>query len=250
MYKLIFPSDFGFKLSRRKHLPLVKAFDGEYRADQFLRLLWNTRRWKRVYENDDYLEVKTDKYEIRLIREPNSHYKSPSYTRSFFNHYWEWKQQYAPPFSLLGKTVLDVGSGCGETPLIWFELGASKVICVDSNPYACYHLRENADHNNWNVEIHHDLFNEKHLKLDWDFAKIDCEGGENFIMFNSVALPKKPIVLETHSALLTYYFLSRLFNCFQVLNRENGAITHGILRNYSKDLELKMKISEVKAQYG
>src|SRR5207245_11276968 len=43
----------------------------------------------------------------------------------------EWHKWYLPQKSIEGKTVLDVGAGCGETAFFYLKHGAQHVICVE-----------------------------------------------------------------------------------------------------------------------
>src|SRR5437899_4882266 len=50
-----------------------------------------------------------------------------------------WHRFYLP----VGKTVLDLGAGCGETAFFYLNHGAEKVICVEGDPGAATLLRKN-----------------------------------------------------------------------------------------------------------
>jgi hypothetical protein len=228
---LIFPQDLSLNFSRRRHLPYFKAFDTEYWPHQFLTFLWRARGWHLIEEKPYYAVYQIGDYRLKLLRIRDPHYNSPSYTSSLFKHFFDWKTQYKPPFPLKAKTVLDVGSGVGETALLFFTLGAEKVICVDINPQACQILRENADANGWDVDIINEPFSPRHLSESWDFCKIDIEGAEECLL-SVDELPSKPIVLETHGVDVTNGFLERGFQIFTVLHREDRDISHTISRNY------------------
>lgn len=42
-----------------------------------------------------------------------------------------WEKYYLPPFPLYGKTILDVGAGCGETAFFYILYGAKKIIAIE-----------------------------------------------------------------------------------------------------------------------
>ncbi len=83
-----------------------------------------------------------------------------------------WHKHYLP----IGKTVLDVGAGCGETAYFYLRHGAERVICIESNPEAIRMLHANFNHDA-RVLI---------LEATIDSVKVDIEGGED------------KMVLETH----------------------------------------------------
>ena len=83
-----------------------------------------------------------------------------------------WHVAYLP----VGKTVLDLGAGCGETAFFYLNHGADHVICVESDPEAVAHLRRNFEGDS-RVTI---------LPVHVDSVKIDIEGSED------------GMVLETH----------------------------------------------------
>jgi predicted RNA methylase len=63
-----------------------------------------------------------------------------------FQYYGEWESFYViDRQKLRDATVLDVGAGCGETAAFYFEKGAKKVICVESDPRCVYrHVKATA----------------------------------------------------------------------------------------------------------
>ncbi len=109
-----------------------------------------------------------------------------------------WPFVYLPGFSLEGKTVLDVGAGCGETAAFWFEHGASRVVAIESDPKACALLKKNAQRNRWQVEVVEGPFRLEHLSISHDFLKIDIEGGEKLLLDYDGEL--KPCCIEIHSS--------------------------------------------------
>jgi SAM-dependent methyltransferase len=97
-----------------------------------------------------------------------------------FQYYGEWESFYViDKQKLRGATVLDVGAGCGETAAFYFEKGAKKVICVESDPRCVRMLEFNRLVNDWNLEIVHSAFDPTILgRREVELAKFDCEGCE------------------------------------------------------------------------
>lgn len=128
-----------------------------------------------------------------------SHFKLTPYAQNVLG---EVRQGfYRPPFSLTGKTVLDLGACCGETAWYFLEvLGAKRVICVECDPANIRLLEENRRVSGLDFEIIAEPFNLHHLELSYDFVKCDVEGAEwllaEFIeRFGFV----KPCVVEVHN---------------------------------------------------
>lgn len=233
------PTGLGLKLSARRRLPIILAYDGEYWPHSFLALVLRSLAWKRIEENPEYGIYKIGNQTIKLLRNPEKALNSPSYTRGFFAHcFQDWQRQYAPPHSpmtlrrnwLKGKTVLDVGSGVGETVFLFNRMGAERFICVDQNPKSCEVLRENAERNEWDATILCEPFSPKHMDLDWDYAKIDVEGGESCLLTLD-RMPLKPIVMEVHSSKLVDSFINKFhFHIHEVLRRDDGKVAYAIMR--------------------
>ncbi len=89
-----------------------------------------------------------------------------------------WERLYLPAFSLKGKTVLDIGAGAGETAQFYLSHGAEMIIAVEPTRDAFECLKANAERNHWNAELHNEAFNLRHLNIEHDFMKMDCEGCE------------------------------------------------------------------------
>jgi SAM-dependent methyltransferase len=176
-------------LSSRKRVPLLKLQQRTYYPQQFFRLMLLTRNWSVLSRTPDYVMVQIDNSSLKLI---------PSYLSIVFSEWHlEWERYYLPPFDLKGKTVLDVGAGCGETALFYFKHGARKVICVEANPQSLSFLRENSLKGDWNTEIIEGLFSLDMLNLDFDFMKMDCEGCESLLRGSDHL---SPCVIEVHEA--------------------------------------------------
>ncbi len=152
-------------------------------------MMWLTRRWRILERTQDHVTVQIAGHKLKLV---------PGYLSIVFSEWHsEWERYYLPPFSIRGKTVLDVGAGCGETALFYLSHGANKVICVETNPRSLSFLEENAKANMWNVQIVPGFFNLDMLNYPIDFVKMDCEGCEEALL-NVDRLP--PIALEVHTA--------------------------------------------------
>jgi tRNA G37 N-methylase Trm5 len=114
----------------------------------------------------------------------------------------QWEKYYLPEFSLEGKTVLDVGAGCGETAYFYFLHGARRVIAVEIDPVQVELLKRNADLNGWSqkgyqLDIIPRAFEVEDLRREkFDFAKIDIEGGEvDLLKLDEISFH---LVMEAH----------------------------------------------------
>lgn len=108
---------------------------------------------------------------------------------------------YKPPFSLKGKTVLDLGACCGESAWYFLEvLGADKVFCVESDAFNIKLLRYNREVSKLNFEVIPEKFKIEHLQLPFDFLKCDIEGSESLLADCFEREPCGwPCVVEAHS---------------------------------------------------
>ena len=53
-----------------------------------------------------------------------------------------WEQLYVlPDFDFKGKTILDVGCGCGETAHFYYDKGAGKIIGIEPDPVAAAYFQ-------------------------------------------------------------------------------------------------------------
>jgi len=175
-------------LTRRKKLPAFYILGKAYLPHKALKLLW-TSRWLKVIEyNDEYTILEGEGNTLKLLNQ---------YTSFLIGEWDVWKKYYIPHFPLHGKTVLDIGAGCGETAWFWFLHGASRVIAVEPNVKAVECLKENVERNSWNVQIIAEPFSLEHLKLNYDFMKMDGEGCEELLL--SMLRIDKPCVVEVHN---------------------------------------------------
>lgn len=113
-----------------------------------------------------------------LEREGTTLFLKTPYWRVLFLESRAWERVYLPGFSLEGKVVLDVGAGCGETAELFFRHGARKVIAIEANPDLKGYLGYNSFMNRWQMDVRMEPFSLEHMDLEFDFMKVDCEGGE------------------------------------------------------------------------
>ncbi len=144
-----------------------------------LAVSWN---WRMV--SDD--QIKIGPYVLEV---------TPYYMELLWREWRAWSKWYLPPWPLYGKTVLDVGAGCGETALFYYYHGAEKVIAVEPEPSLAPLLKRNGDRNHWNMEIIARPFDESMLGRRFDFMKMDGEGCEAQLLSLEV-LP--PCAIEVH----------------------------------------------------
>jgi 2-polyprenyl-3-methyl-5-hydroxy-6-metoxy-1,4-benzoquinol methylase len=151
-----------------------------------------------VEQKDDCIIVQYRGVRLKLLK----------YHAVEFINYWEaWKKCYLPKFSLEGKTILDVGAGCGETAFLFLLHRAEKVVAVEPDSKAVECIRENIKTNKWNVEVIPECFSLEHLKLRFDYMKMDCEGCEEMLLHISEL--NKPSVVEVHKSDLLKRFERR-----------------------------------------
>ena len=144
-----------------------------------LAISWN---WKML--DKDVVEI--GRYTLEL---------TPYYFELLWREWRSWKNWYLPPWSLKGKTVLDVGAGCGETALFYYSHGASKVIAVEPQSSLISLLRSNMARNKWEMQIVEGPFQPSMLEWDFDFMKMDGEGCETLLL-GANSLP--PCAIEVH----------------------------------------------------
>ncbi|MDG6982836.1 MAG: glycosyltransferase [Nitrososphaerota archaeon] len=108
-----------------------------------------------------------------------------------------WSEAYLPPAGVKGKTVLDVGAGCGETAFFYLNHGARAVVAIEPDHEAAQMLRENARVNRWNVQVIERPFKNEYLETPHDFLKMDGEGCESELLTYGGLLGD--CVIECHS---------------------------------------------------
>lgn len=94
-----------------------------------------------------------------------------------------WNAWYLPDCSLQGATVIDGGSGCGESDYYFRKHGAVKVIGVEIREDCVRDHRANASLNHWQgSEVINAPFDPEQLKRPHTFVKLDVEGGEKLLL--------------------------------------------------------------------
>ncbi len=169
-----------------------------------LAISWN---WKIVSDNS----VKIGPYVLEV---------TPYYLELLWREWQAWKNWYLPPWSLKGKTVLDVGAGCGETALFYYYHGANKVIAVEPEPVLTSILKRNVACNEWNMEIVETPFEPSMLEWSFDFMKMDGEGCENTLL-TADTLPPCAVEVRNRSVLDG---LTRRFELTVLPQKENWIV--------------------------
>ncbi|MDA4137131.1 MAG: hypothetical protein OK449_09090 [Thaumarchaeota archaeon] len=188
------------RITRFGSRPLSLEVAGkQYNPYHYAKRAVKFRKWKFRKRGDNYAVVHDG--QVMLL----SKYHCAA---TVSEYYTQWSYDYIPTeFSLKGLTVLDAGAGCGETAHLFLENGAAKVIAIEPDPSACENLRQTIKVNDWPVEVIQEPFKLEHLKLKFDFCKMDIEGGEAELL-KLDALPF-PISIEVHSEELKRQFEER-----------------------------------------
>lgn len=174
-------------LSRRKKIPVFYVFGYSVLPWKGLQLAIRSRWLKEISETNESVIFEAFGQRLKLLRQ---------YAFWFVDEWVIWKRYYLPHFSLVGKTVLDVGAGCGETAFFYFMHGANKVVAIEPHAKAIEYLRENAEKNKWNIDIIPENFKLEHLKIPHHFMKMDIEGGEIELLTTQIS---EPCVVEVHN---------------------------------------------------
>ncbi len=193
------PYNIKLGLSRRKKVPVFYMFEKTYLPHQFLSLLVSIKWLKIVNKDGESVVIDLYGQQIRLLN---------NFFVIFADEWREWERYYLPTFSLSGKTVLDIGAGCGETAFFYLLYGARKVVAIEPDRKALECLKENAKRNNWNVEIIPEAFKLEHLKIPHDFMKMDIEGHEITLLKTPII---KPCIVEVHTNELARKFEEKGF---------------------------------------
>jgi SAM-dependent methyltransferase len=193
------PFDISLGFSKKRKVPILYFFGKSFLPHQLLKILALMRWVKIVDKNREGIVIELYGQRIKLL-----------YSLFFIviDEWKTWEKYYLPPFTLYGKTVLDVGAGCGETAFFYILYGAEKVIAIEPDEKALKCLKENVKKNNWNVEIIPEPFKAEHLNLPHDFMKMDIEGGEVALIDLKI---NKPCVVEVHSYELMLKFQEKNF---------------------------------------
>ena len=134
-----------------------------------------------------------------------------------------WPEVYLPGFSLKGKTVLDIGAGCGETAQFFFDQGAVRVVCVEADYKAASYIAYNvAKSYRWGeTEIHGGVpFALEHLSIPHDFLKMDIEGGEKILTEYEGSLG--PCRIELHPELIGKETTDKIIKKFDLRQIQPG----------------------------
>ena len=190
MGKLIRPS---LGISPKRHVPALYIGKRGLFPHEYIRIAWQMRDWKIQRKGADSYLISHGNDSLIL---------TGARVGAVICEWKQWEKHYLPEFSLDGKTILDVGAGCGETAYLYFQHGAKRVIAIEIDPVQVEVLKRNSDLNSWNNETRElkiiprafelqDLSREK-----FDFAKIDIEGGEaDLLKLDEISFP---LVMEAH----------------------------------------------------
>ena len=181
------PFDISVTLSKKKKIPVFYMFGRTFLPHQLLRFLASARWAKIIGKNRESVVIELYGQRIWLLN---------NFFIIFVNEWRIWEKYYLPTFSLKGKTVLDVGAGCGETAFFYLLHGTQKIVAIEPDREAIACLRENASRNGWNVEIIPEAFKLNHLDIPHDFMKMDIEGQEKELLQTSNITP---CIIEVHS---------------------------------------------------
>jgi hypothetical protein len=184
-------------MSAKRHVPALYIGKRGLFPHEYVRIAWQMRDWKIEKSDADSYVVKHGETSLLL---------TDWHVGDIICQWKQWEKYYLPEFSLEGKTVLDVGAGCGETAYFYFLHGAKRVIAVEVDPVQLELLKGNAELNGWNDDGHQlniipRAFEVEDLRREkFDFAKIDIEGGEaDLLALDEIDFP---MVLEAHGAYL------------------------------------------------
>jgi hypothetical protein len=136
---------------------------------------------------------------------------------------------YLPPFSLSGKTVLDLGATCGEVAWYYLKHGAKKVICVECDSNRVKLLKENQRNLSMNIDVVAEPFRSEHLSLPHDFIKCDIEGYEMELLPYAESL--KPCILEAHTGWVIEQFEKHGFHKITGSSREVSGVRFCMMTN-------------------
>jgi tRNA G37 N-methylase Trm5 len=183
-------------IAKKSHLPAFKILDFSFGPISIVRVLWSTRKLS-LKDLGQEAMVKTQRSRLRLTR---------AKAALMMSEWSLWNRFYIPRAGIVGKTILEVGAGCGESAAVLFEKGAKKVVCVEPNDEDVRYPSENIKENGWNAEIIPTKFNLSILNGAFDLVLMDCEGCEAELLCLDI-LPY--IIIEVHTKELKEKFLDK-----------------------------------------
>ena len=213
-------------LSPKRHLPTLYIGRRVVLSHEYMRIAWQMRDWKLKRTMANSYIVGHEKDSLLLTE---------TQTANIICEWKNWQKYYLPGFSLEGKTVLDIGAGCGETAYFYFLHGVKQVIAVEMDPVQVALLKENSSLNRWNVSGERLRIIPRAFELEdinretFDFVKMDIEAGEVFLL--SLDKIDFPIVLEAHGEEL----MNRLLEKFKlhIVSKSKFPLQEAwIVRNY------------------
>ena len=201
-------------LSHKKRLPCIWFIGESFYPPSFISLVRKARNWSILNSGND----------IIMRHKSGSIFNSNLRYCQLIMHEWtDWEKAYFPRLSLNGKTILDVGAGCGETALFFFRRGARKVICIEKDQSLLPFLTRNRILNQWNMEIIAEPFKLEHLSLlKFDYAKIDIEGAESALL--QLDEINFPLCLEAHDKHLEISFRKRGFETVWKMKKKDVVV--------------------------
>ena len=108
---------------------------------------------------------------------------------------WPW---YIPKDGLEGKTVLDLGAGCGETAYLFFKHGAKRVVAVEPNPVRAANFEKNVRRFGWDAKLYPRGFQPSDMDVPHDFLKSDTEGWEQLMLDAPDKIGQATVEVHTH----------------------------------------------------
>lgn len=205
---------FGIKcgLSKRRKVPCIFMFERNLLSHQILHVIASSRWLKIIDKDDESQTIELYGQQLRLLN---------SCFLALVNEWRIWERYYLPNFSLDGKTVLDIGAGCGETAFFYLLNGAKKIVAIEPNGKAIECIEKNGEKNNWNVEAITDVFKLEHINIPHDFMKMDIEGHEKELL----KVPyNKHCIVEVHSDEIRRKFEEKGFKTIYTYNKDNHLV--------------------------
>lgn len=116
------PFNITIALSKRKKVPVLYMFKRTFLPHQLLHLLAQMWWLKVIHRDDKGAIIELYGQQIKLLGD---------FLIMLATEWKIWEKYYLPPFPLYGKTILDVGAGCGETAFFYILYGAKKIIAIE-----------------------------------------------------------------------------------------------------------------------